>query len=229
MKRASGEPALEGPIVGYALAEERLEKLCRAQGIGLSCLFKDDQSALTAPLSERPGLVAALKELALLGASGLLVSSFAQLGGRLAWAAVAEVVERQGAALFSLRERVPADEASLDATLGDAKAAFADHPRLVRAVEIRAGQGRRSRAGKRISRHLPYGYRLGEDGDSLVEVPEELSVLERMKALRARGLSYQRVAATLDAEGLPTRKGKPWASSSVRQILRREAEKERGR
>jgi DNA invertase Pin-like site-specific DNA recombinase len=45
--------------------------------------------------------------------------------------------------------------------------------------------------------------------------------LERMRALRASGLSFREVAATLTADGVATLKGGGWAGETVRRILRR--------
>jgi hypothetical protein len=41
----------------------------------------------------------------------------------------------------------------------------------------------------------------------------------RIQALRHDGLSYDRIAAVLQAEGIPTRYGQPWQGSSVRYLL----------
>jgi DNA invertase Pin-like site-specific DNA recombinase len=61
----------------------------------------------------------------------------------------------------------------------------------------------------------PFGYYDGEK-----------STLERMKALRrkpkgAKRMSLIAIAAKLDAEGRPSRSGKPWTAEAVRKILSR--------
>ena len=47
----------------------------------------------------------------------------------------------------------------------------------------------------------------------------EAEVLNRIKALRAEGLGYDRLAARLNEEGVPTRTGKPWHGVVVNRIL----------
>jgi hypothetical protein len=42
----------------------------------------------------------------------------------------------------------------------------------------------------------------------------------RMQALRAQGLSFRQIAATLTAEGIPTQRGAAWNQSSVRYLLK---------
>jgi hypothetical protein len=54
----------------------------------------------------------------------------------------------------------------------------------------------------------PYGYYEGE-----------AAALERLKALRAEGLGFDRIAARLNEEGIPTRTGKPWRGVVVNRIL----------
>jgi hypothetical protein len=54
----------------------------------------------------------------------------------------------------------------------------------------------------------PYGFYEGE-----------ATALEHMKALRATGVGFDRIAAQLNAEGLPTRTGKPWHGVVVNRIL----------
>ena len=44
--------------------------------------------------------------------------------------------------------------------------------------------------------------------------------IARIVTLRQQGLSFERIAAQLDAEGLPTRYGLPWQHSTVRYLWR---------
>jgi DNA invertase Pin-like site-specific DNA recombinase len=47
----------------------------------------------------------------------------------------------------------------------------------------------------------------------------ELATMERMKALRAEGLAFDRIAEQLNSEELPTRTGKHWHGVVVNRIL----------
>ena len=50
----------------------------------------------------------------------------------------------------------------------------------------------------------------------------EQAVIARMKELRAAGMAFDRIAATLNSEGVPTRTAKKrWHGFAVNQILRR--------
>ena len=48
-----------------------------------------------------------------------------------------------------------------------------------------------------------------------------------MRALRKGGLSYEKIAAQLDAESVRPRKGTSWSGWTVNQILAREVDNQR--
>jgi DNA invertase Pin-like site-specific DNA recombinase len=74
-----------------------------------------------------------------------------------------------------------------------------------------AGARRRMKAKTgRCEGRKPYGERDGE--------PE---VIERIKALRAKGYGYDLVASQLNADGIMPRSGRQWHGSTINGILRR--------
>ena len=52
-------------------------------------------------------------------------------------------------------------------------------------------------------------------------IPGEKRVVERMRALRAEGTAYDKLAERLTSEGFRTRKGTAWHGFSVQRILAR--------
>jgi len=54
----------------------------------------------------------------------------------------------------------------------------------------------------------PYGYYEGED-----------AALERLKSLQAEGLGFDRIAARMNEERIPTRTGRPWHGVVINRIL----------
>jgi hypothetical protein len=52
----------------------------------------------------------------------------------------------------------------------------------------------------------------------------EAAALERMKALRAEGLGFDRIAERLNGEGFPTRTGRKWHGPVINRILAGQAE-----
>lgn len=67
----------------------------------------------------------------------------------------------------------------------------------------------------------PYGYAASTSGTAWEPVPEELAVLQRLRRLRARGATYADIAARLNREGIPSKRGRGWHSRSVHRVLAR--------
>jgi hypothetical protein len=72
--------------------------------------------------------------------------------------------------------------------------------------------------GRRISRHLPYGYRLAADGMHLEPEPAEQSVLALIRAL-GPGRSLRALAVALAERGVLARNGRPFAPSTLSRLV----------
>ncbi len=95
---------------------------------------------------------------------------------------------------------------------------------------------KRSR-GERISRYIPYGFKLDMDNliaiknqndsgwtmkpGALLPEPNEQMVLVLMSQLFDMGMSYEKIAQTLASQGYMNRSGKPFQKMSIFRILRR--------
>ena len=75
-------------------------------------------------------------------------------------------------------------------------------------LKLRGARIRKRAKEGRCEGRKPYGYYEGEQG-----------ALDRLKALRAEGLGFDRIAARMNEEGIPTRTGKPWHGIVVNRIL----------
>ena len=73
--------------------------------------------------------------------------------------------------------------------------------------------------GKRVGQ-IPYGWRLADDGDTLLKIKQEQVVISMMKHLRGRGLSYRAICEELTQRGYAP-VGRKWYPMSVRNILKR--------
>lgn len=66
----------------------------------------------------------------------------------------------------------------------------------------------------------PYGYRLADDGDTVLPVEAEQVVIRQLRRWRRAGRSYRAIAAELTARGIPTKTGRgPWHAAQVRKIV----------
>ncbi len=76
--------------------------------------------------------------------------------------------------------------------------------------------------GQRIGT-VPYGHDLSDDDVTLVPHESEQVVIVDVKAMRARGMKLEQIAADLTARAIPTKTGKSarWTHQSVARILER--------
>ena len=75
-------------------------------------------------------------------------------------------------------------------------------------LKLRGARMRKRVKEGRCEGRKPYGYYEGE-----------AEALDRLKALRAEGLGFDRIAARLNDEHIPTRTGRPWHGVVVNRIL----------
>jgi len=73
--------------------------------------------------------------------------------------------------------------------------------------------------GKRVGQ-IPYGWRLGEDGESLLAIEHEQTVIGFMKSLRKKGCSYRAICEELTRRGYAP-VGQKWYPMSVSNILKK--------
>jgi Recombinase len=73
-----------------------------------------------------------------------------------------------------------------------------------------ARQRMKAKTGEQVEGAKSYGHYEGE-----------LEILERIQALRAEGLGFDRIATALNADGLQPRRGAKWHGWSVNKILSR--------
>ena len=64
---------------------------------------------------------------------------------------------------------------------------------------------------------VPFGF--SRQGDRLVLDDTEQRVLSRIRRLRGRGFSYDRIARSLNGSGVRAKRGGRWSSMSVRSVL----------
>ena len=92
--------------------------------------------------------------------------------------------------------------------------AISEYEKTMIVIKLRGARQRKKARTGRCEGRKPYGH-----------YPGEKAVVERMRALRAEGLGFDRLAAKLTAEGFSTRKGTAWHGFGVNRILSRLAKK----
>lgn len=88
------------------------------------------------------------------------------------------------------------------------------------AIRDRTAGGRTIKAtkGGYACGRIPYGYRLGAEGQFEIE-PEQAKVVRRIFAERKRGLTLKAIADKLNADGILSPKGGVWHPGRISYVL----------
>ncbi|HWI61163.1 MAG TPA: recombinase family protein, partial [Symbiobacteriaceae bacterium] len=96
---------------------------------------------------------------------------------------------------------------------------YAEWERSVIRERTSAGKWRRAREGRNPGAVAPYGYRNAPGGRFLLE-HAEAPVVRRIFAEALGERSARQIAARLNADGVPSRKGSGWSAPVIAKILR---------
>lgn len=205
--------------VSLAAQDSRIRAWAQANGFELVSV-REDAGISGGKADNRPGLQEAIAK-ACQHKAALVVYSLSRLARSTKDAiAISERLEKGGADLVSLSERI-------DTTTASGKMVFrmlavlAEFERDQVSERTKAALAHKKALHRRAG-NIPYGYALGPDGDSLLPVQEEQDTIQLMHRLRSRGMSYRRLASELDRRQVPTKNGGgKWHFQIVRDVLRR--------
>jgi DNA invertase Pin-like site-specific DNA recombinase len=216
--RVSTEDQNLGPDAQRAAAA----RWATANGVEISAEHEDHGLCGELDLTERPGLLAAVDDLARVGATILLVAKRDRLsrGDPVATAMIERLVQRTGARVVSAAgEGTDSDDpgAVLMRRLVDA---FAEYElRIIRARTRAALAVKRSR-GEYTGGEAPFGFTSNATG-KLEPHPGEQQVIAAARRLREQGLSLRAIAAELDQAGLRSREGRRFSPNAIMTYLAR--------
>lgn len=169
----------------------------------------------------RPGLQSALDEVCR-GGGALVVYSLSRLARSTRDAiAIAERLDKAGADLVSLTERI-------DTTTAAGKMVFrmlavlSEFERDLASERTKSALANKANRGEKLG-NIPYGWDVAADGVRLVENAAEQSVAVRIRAWRSEGQTLREIAAQLTADGVQTKKLRgAWTHQAVGKIVARQ-------
>ena len=207
----------EDQALGPEAQRVAIETWASRQGVRVLSWHLDQGVGGATPIEDRPGLLAALRDLEEQGAGQLVVAKWDRLARDTMISAMAErMVERVGAQIASA-DGVGVGVGPEAALMRAMVQAFAAYERaLIRtrtSAALRALRARGQRAGE-----VPLGYRLAEDKKGLLEDTEEMAAINQARQLRAQGWSYRRIAAEMERRGLRPR-GARWHATTVSRMV----------
>jgi DNA invertase Pin-like site-specific DNA recombinase len=210
-------------IEGVSLDAQRGRIAAWAEGQGLTLGTGDvhvDAGISGKRADNRPGLKAALDAVCVAGGI-LVVYSLSRLARSVRdTLAIAERLERSGADLVSLSEKIDTTSAA-GKMVFRMLAVLAEFERDLIAERTRGAVALKRSRGERLGQ-VPYGARLAEDGRTLAADDDELRTLELIRRLHAEGRSLRAIAAALTGSAVPTKNGRPsWSHTTIGRILKR--------
>lgn len=225
-RRVSGE---EQALSGHGLnaQEDAMRSYAARNGWEIIGVFTDAAVSGSEGLENRPAM---LEAIATLRKGDILLVSKRDRIGRLepmAMAMIEAAVQRKGARIVSAAgEGTESDDPSsiLMRRMIDA---FAEYERLIIKARTKSALKAKKTRDEKTGGIIPYGWMLGSgytrpDGKvvkTLVACPEEQSIIEEIKQLRAQGQTLQAIASELNARGIQRRGGK-WDHTVLSRLIK---------
>jgi DNA invertase Pin-like site-specific DNA recombinase len=134
---------------------------------------------------------------------------------------IAERLDKNGADLVSLSEKIDTTSAS-GRMIFRMLAVLAEFERDQIAERTRAALAHKRAKGE-VTGAVPFGYRVADNGTTLLPDATEQRTLRIIGRLLAQGLSQRRIVVELNARGFRTKQGNLWNRNSLRSVLRTQA------
>jgi site-specific DNA recombinase len=211
---------VEQAIEGLSLQAQttRIAAWCQATGAELVEVIEDGRVSGTRPLADRPGgsHIASLLGTRNSNVDTVIVARLDRLGRD----AAETLLYLRRFAKGSLGLVSVADRIDLSTPQGRAmaqmSAVFSELERELIAQRT-ADALNELRSRRQVYGAIPFGW--NRAGDRLVRDEGEQHVIARIKRLRTRGLSYDRIARSLNRSHVPAKRGGIWHAMAVRSVL----------
>ncbi len=207
------EQAIEG--LSLQAQRSRIASWCEATGAELVEVIEDAGVSGTRPLADRSGgaRIASLLAPRNPSVDAVVVSRLDRLGRDAAETlSYFKAFAKGSVGLVSIADRLDLSTPQGRAMAG-VSAVFSELERALIAQRTADAIAELRSRGK-VYGAVPFGW--DREGDRLVLDDTEQRVLTRIRRLRGRGLSYDRIARSLNGSGVPAKRGGTWHAMSVR-------------
>jgi site-specific DNA recombinase len=205
-----------GEGVSLAAQRAKIEAWCAANDYELVAVF-EDAGLSGGSMAGRDGLHAAMK------AAGRGTALVAYSMSRLARSTrdmldLADRLERQGADLVSLTEKIDTTSAA-GRMVFRMLAVLSEFEREQIGERTKAAMAHMKAKGQKYG-PVPFGYT--EVEGRLVEVRREAQAVAEIVRMRQRGIAYRDIADRMNADGIASKRGGKWYASTVRYVVNRQ-------
>jgi DNA invertase Pin-like site-specific DNA recombinase len=208
--RVSGKGQVEGD--GFPRQLAAIKAYAAQHEIRLSRVFREEGVSGAKELENRPALLDLMTALHSNGVRLVLVEKLDRLARDLM---VQETIigdlRRNGFNLISATEPDLLQDDPSRKLMRQIFGAIAEYEKTMIVLKLRGARARQKAKMGRCEGAKPFGTRSGEQ-----------AAIERMKALRASGMGFDRIAAVLNAEGVRPRRGSAFYGVTVNKILSRQ-------
>lgn len=128
-----------------------------------------------------------------------------------------DVLEPNGTAFISVTEQFDTSTPSGRLFL-QMIGSFSEFERALITERMREGRREKAQDGGHATGEIPLGYEKGPDGDLVLSDHGE--TVRRIYRMRKDGETLRSIAETLNADGVPTKRGGEWHASTVSYILK---------
>jgi DNA invertase Pin-like site-specific DNA recombinase len=135
---------------------------------------------------------------------------------------IAERLEKAGANLVSLSERIDTTSAS-GKMVFRMLAVLAEFERDLVSERTKGALAHKKAKSERVGQ-VPFGYSLADDGVTLVPDAREQEVIGIIRQLKSDGYTLREIATELERQGIKTKEGATtWQPTTISRILKRAA------
>jgi DNA invertase Pin-like site-specific DNA recombinase len=205
--RVSGKGQIDGD--GFPRQLKAIKEYAAANQIKIVRVFQEEGVSGTVEGMDRPTWAEMVGMILANGVKTILVESLGRLARELfIQEYILRDMKKRGITLVSVTEP---DLGSTDPTremLRQILGAVHQYEKNMIVLKLRVARQRMKVKEGRCEGAKPYG-----------DQPGEQAVIERMKALRATGLGFDKIAAELNREGLKPRRGERWHGLTVNRVL----------
>lgn len=203
--------------LGLADQRRRCEAMCDVKGWQPPVIYADEGISGTKETRKRPALARMMEAVRRGEIDAVIVLDLSRLARKTRLVLdLVEELNAYGVAFISCKEQLDTSSAqgqfvlTMFAALGQLERDLISERTIAALAELnRQGDG----AGR-----MPYGYRRAGKSAATITTSEAANV-RRIFALQRRGESTRKIAARLNADGIPAPRGGKWHHTSVQVIL----------
>lgn len=199
---------------GLSAQLDACQKWAVSQQLSIDRVFAEEGVSGAAELDKRPALMELISVLK--RGDVLLVGKWDRIGrAELAVAAIESLVQGKGAKIMSAAGEGTEDTDELSSFIKRKMVKFfAEYERMVIKTRTKAAMQAKKAKGERVG-HIPFGYRLAENGVHLLLDEHEQSILKQIGDLMKDGLSTRKIADEMNRREAFNRGGAKWNHASI--------------